>query len=110
LDRGLYAGSTDCVGLSPLPGVCAFRLERPHGVEVDAEDGCPTATDRVSGRVWEPDPRMKSAGSLIYRNDGQQGWWNLSSASDVKVARDAERTLTIRCHNRDGQGGRNWSM
>ena len=74
-------------------------------VEIDETGGCLTVTDRVSGRVWEPDPWMKSAGSLIYRKGGQQGWWNLSSASDVKVTTDAKKTLTVRFHNRDGQGG-----
>ncbi len=73
-------------------------------VDVDDTGGSLTVTDRVSGRVWEPDPWMGSAGSLIYKKGGQSGWWNLSSASDIAVTKTTEDRLTIRFHNQDGRG------
>ncbi len=99
------------LGSVPCPAFAVSVSNDRMAVEVDTDDGCLTVTDRVSGRVWGPDPWMKSAGSLIYRKDGRQGWWNLSSASDVKVSSDAEKTLTIGFHNRDGRGGMpEWSV
>lgn len=74
-------------------------------VDVDEMRGSLTVTDRVSGRVWGPDPWMQSAGSMIYKKRDQYGWWNLSSASDIEITNDGERSLAIRFHNRDGNGG-----
>lgn len=73
-------------------------------VEVDDARGSLTVTDRVSGRVWGPDPWMRSAGSMIYKKGAQHGWWNLSSASDLTITSVGKRGLALRFHNRDGQG------
>lgn len=73
-------------------------------VDVDDARGSLTVTDRISGRIWGPDPWMESAGSLIYKKNSRYGWWNLSSASDIAVTKDAKDRLTVRFHNQDDHG------
>ena len=80
-------------------------------VEADEARGSLTVIDRVSGRIWGPDPWMRSAGSVTFKKNGQFGWWDLSSASDVTITSAGERSLTIGFHNRSGQGGMpQWSV
>ena len=90
--------------LATCPASAASISNNVVSVKIDESRGSMTVTDQVSGRVWEPDPWMQSAGSLIYKRGNQHGWWNLSSASDISVTQSADRNLTVRFHNQDGHG------
>ena len=66
---------------------------------VDQLSGCFTVTEKITGKVWTPDPWENAAGLLTIRNEGEEEILNLSKSRQIVVTRKGEQTVEIQFEN-----------
>lgn len=65
-------------------------------ISVDGERGCITVTEKVSGKVWDPDPWQNAAGLLTLKDAaGKNQTVNLSSSRHIEVSTRGESAVEV---------------